>query len=157
MSALPRHLLAPGRIGKMETKNRIVVTAMGVSFADPDNTAGDRLVAYHERQAAGGAGLIIVGVTGVAHPVGAVIGDQTSLSDDRFIPGMRRRQRAGSGTSPRLGKACDTNKGWADTATSVAASTLRYFDDNEAKRAGTSGTKRPSAPGSGSRYVTFLT
>lgn len=90
MSAIPRHLLAPGQIGKMTTKNRVVVTAMGVSFADPDNSAGDRLVAYHERQAAGGAGLIIVGVTGVAHPVGAVIGDQTSLSDDRFIPGMRR-------------------------------------------------------------------
>jgi len=90
MTAIPRHLLAPGRIGKMTTKNRIVVTAMGVSFAEKDNSAGDRLVAYHQRQAEGGAGLIIVGVTGVAHPVGAVIPDQTSLSDDRFIPGLRR-------------------------------------------------------------------
>lgn len=90
MTTVPRHLLAPGRIGKMTTKNRIVVTAMGVSFADADNSAGDRLVAYHERQAEGGAGLIVVGVTGVAHPVGAVIPDQTSLSDDRFIPGLRR-------------------------------------------------------------------
>lgn len=85
-----RHLLAPGRIGGMTTKNRIVVTAMGVSFADEDGTASDRLVAYHERHAEGGAGLIIVGVTGVAHPAGAVIPNQTSLSQDRFIPGIRR-------------------------------------------------------------------
>ncbi|MBY0399305.1 FAD-dependent oxidoreductase [Myxococcota bacterium] len=90
MSAAPRHLLAPGRIGGMTTKNRIVVTAMGVSFAEEDGSASDRLVAYHERHAEGGAGLIVVGVTGVAHPVGAVIPNQTSLSQDRFIPGMRR-------------------------------------------------------------------
>ncbi|MEZ4331672.1 MAG: FAD-dependent oxidoreductase [Myxococcota bacterium] len=90
MTTAHRHLLSPGRIGSMTTKNRIVVTAMGVSFAEDDNSAGDRLVAYHERQAEGGAGLIVVGVTGVAHPVGAVIPNQTSISDDRFIPGLRR-------------------------------------------------------------------
>lgn len=90
MSAVPRNLLSPGRIGSMTTKNRIVVTAMGVSFADEDGAVNDRLVAYHERHAEGGAGLIVVGVTGVAHPVGAVIPHQTSLSQDRFIPGLRR-------------------------------------------------------------------
>ena len=76
---------------------------------------------------------------------------------ESVIPGMQRRWKAGSEPSPRQGKGCGTNKGWADTATSVAAPPLRYFDDNEAKRVGASGTKRPSAPGSGSRYVTFLT
>ncbi|MFO0691653.1 MAG: FAD-dependent oxidoreductase [Myxococcota bacterium] len=90
MSPLLRHLLEPGRIGRMTTKNRIVVTAMGVSFAEEDGSASERLVAYHARHAEGGAGLITVGVTGVAHPVGAVIPNQTSLSQDRFIPGLRR-------------------------------------------------------------------
>lgn len=90
MTSGHRHLLSPGRIGTLETKNRIVVTAMGVSFAEDDSSVGERLVAYHERQAEGGVGLIVVGVTGVAHPVGAVIPNQTSLSDDRFIPGLRR-------------------------------------------------------------------
>ncbi len=90
MTSQHAHLLSPGRIGSMTTKNRIVVTAMGVSLADDDNSAGDRLVAYHERQAEGGVGLIVVGVTGVAHPVGAVIPNQTSLSHDRFIPGVAR-------------------------------------------------------------------
>ena len=60
------HLLSPGRIGSMELKNRIAVSAMGVSLSEDDGTVGERLIAYHEAQAAGGAGLIICGVAGVA-------------------------------------------------------------------------------------------
>ena len=82
------HLLAPGRIGALETRNRIVVTAMGVSLSEDDGTAGERLIAYHEEQARGGAGLIVAGVTGVAWPVGCVAMQQTAISDDRFIPGL---------------------------------------------------------------------
>lgn len=80
------HLLSPGRIGKMELRNRIAVTAMGVSLSEEDGTVGEQLMAYHEEQAKGGAGLIISGVAGVAWPVGAVCWKQTAISDDRFIP-----------------------------------------------------------------------
>lgn len=83
------HLLSPGRIGTLELKNRIAVTAMGVSLSEDDGTVGERLIAYHEAQARGGAGLIIAGVTGVAWPVGAVALGQTAISDDRFLPGLR--------------------------------------------------------------------
>jgi len=84
-----RHLLAPGRIGTLETRNRIVVAAMGVSLSEADGTVGERLIAYHEEQARGGAGLITSGVMGVAWPVGAVQPNQTAISDDRFIPGLQ--------------------------------------------------------------------
>ncbi|ARS27807.1 oxidoreductase [Sphingomonas sp. KC8] len=84
------HLLSPGSIGRMALANRIVVTAMGVSLSEADGTCGDRLIAYHSEQAKGGAALIITGVTGVAWPVGAVQPNQTALSDDRFLPGLRR-------------------------------------------------------------------
>ncbi|MCB2066013.1 MAG: hypothetical protein KDE15_05165, partial [Erythrobacter sp.] len=63
------YLLSPGRIGQLELRNRIAVTAMGVSLAEMDGTVGERLIAYHEEQAKGGVGLIITGVTGVAWPV----------------------------------------------------------------------------------------
>ena len=66
------HLLSPGRIGSLSVSNRILVTAMGVSLSEPDGHVGERLIAYHEEQAKGGAGLIITGVTGVAWPTGAV-------------------------------------------------------------------------------------
>ncbi|MBC2650300.1 NAD(P)/FAD-dependent oxidoreductase [Novosphingobium aerophilum] len=89
-SNLYPHLLAPGRIGTLELKNRIAVTAMGVSLSEDDGTVGEQLIAYHEEQARGGAGLIICGVAGVAWPVGAVAVGQTAISDDRFIPGLRQ-------------------------------------------------------------------
>ncbi|WP_428334527.1 FAD-dependent oxidoreductase [Novosphingobium sp.] len=88
-SNLYPHLLAPGRIGTMALKNRIAVTAMGVSLSEDDGTVGERLIAYHEEQAKGGVALIVSGVAGVAWPVGAVAVGQTAISDDRFLPGLR--------------------------------------------------------------------
>jgi 2,4-dienoyl-CoA reductase-like NADH-dependent reductase (Old Yellow Enzyme family)/NADPH-dependent 2,4-dienoyl-CoA reductase/sulfur reductase-like enzyme len=63
---------------------------MGVSLAEADGTVGQRLIDYHVAQAKGGAGLIIMGVTGVAWPVGAVQPNQTAISDDLFLPGLTR-------------------------------------------------------------------
>ncbi len=83
------HLLSPGKIGTLDLKNRIAVTAMGVSLSEDDGTVGERLIAYHEEQARGGVGLIISGVAGVAWPVGCVAMGQTAISDDRFIPGLK--------------------------------------------------------------------
>ncbi|WP_240653112.1 FAD-dependent oxidoreductase [Sphingomonas crocodyli] len=83
-------LLSEGRIGSMVLKNRMIVTAMGVSLSEADGTVGDRLIDYHVAQAKGGAGMIITGVTGVAWPVGGVSPNQTAISDDRFLPGLTR-------------------------------------------------------------------
>ncbi|MGB5077698.1 MAG: NAD(P)/FAD-dependent oxidoreductase [Sphingorhabdus sp.] len=82
------NLLSPGRINRMELKNRIMVSAMGVSLSEEDGHVGERLIAYHEEQAKGGVGLIVSGVTGVAWPVGAVAWQQTAISDDKFLPGL---------------------------------------------------------------------
>jgi len=86
----PASLTTPGQIGTLTLPNRIIVTAMGVSLAEADGTVGQRLIDYHVAQAKGGAGLIIMGVTGVAWPVGAVQPNQTAISDDRFLPGLTR-------------------------------------------------------------------
>jgi len=88
MSAAYNNLLSPGQIGTMPVKNRLIVTAMGVILAEKDGTTAERLIAYHEEQAKGGAGLIITGVTSVAWPTGAVLPHQTAISDDRFLPGL---------------------------------------------------------------------
>ncbi|MCS5571405.1 MAG: effector protein, partial [Pseudomonadales bacterium] len=65
-----RHLTQPCRIGSLEIKNRMAVTAMGVNLAEADGSCGDKIIAFHERQAKGGAGLMILGVPGVAWPDG---------------------------------------------------------------------------------------
>jgi 2,4-dienoyl-CoA reductase (NADPH2) len=83
------HLLAPGRIGSLETRNRIVMCPMGSNLAEPSGHVGERLKRYYEERAAGGVGLIIVGVGAVAFPAGACIPNQVAISDDSFLPGLR--------------------------------------------------------------------
>jgi 2,4-dienoyl-CoA reductase-like NADH-dependent reductase (Old Yellow Enzyme family)/NADPH-dependent 2,4-dienoyl-CoA reductase/sulfur reductase-like enzyme len=90
VSAKFAHLASPLRIGPMELKNRMGVTAMGVSLAEEDGVCGDRILAYHREQARGGVGLVTLGVTGVAFPIGGNQLRQIAISDDRFIPGLRR-------------------------------------------------------------------
>ncbi|SFR91634.1 FAD-dependent oxidoreductase [Sphingomonas jatrophae] len=84
------NLLSEGRIGALTIKNRMIVTAMGVSLSEPDGQVSQRLIDYHVAQAKGGAGLIVMGVTGVALPVGQVSPNQTGISDDRYLPGLTR-------------------------------------------------------------------
>lgn len=82
------HLLSPGRIGPLELRNRIIVTAMGVNLAESDGTCGERIRAFHEEHARGGVGLVHTGTAGVAWPVGSNEPGQIAISDDRFIPGI---------------------------------------------------------------------
>ena len=97
------HLLSPGRIGRLQLRNRMVVMAMGVSLAEEDGSVGDRILAYHEEQAKGGAALIISGACGVAWPVAAVQRNQLAISDDRYIPGLQRLADAVHAHGARLG------------------------------------------------------
>jgi 2,4-dienoyl-CoA reductase (NADPH2) len=84
------HLTKTGRIGTMQLKNRMLVTAMGVNLAEADGSCGDRIIAFHERQAQGGAGMIVLGVAGVGWPHGGNQPRQVAISEDRHIPGLQR-------------------------------------------------------------------
>lgn len=83
------NLLQPGRIGTLEIKNRIVMAPMGSNYAESDGTCGERIQAYYEERAAGGAGLLTMGVGAVAFPHGTAEPFQVGLSDDKFIPGLK--------------------------------------------------------------------
>lgn len=89
-----RHLSSPGRIGSLEIRNRMAVTAMGVSFANPDGTVNDKQTAYHVEHAKGGVGLIITGIVGVDFPHGGATTGQLAISDDRYIPGLASMTKA---------------------------------------------------------------
>jgi 2,4-dienoyl-CoA reductase (NADPH2) len=84
------HLLSPGRIGSLETRNRIAMAPMGSNLCEPDGTPGDRMLAYFEARARGGAGLVIVEVAAIAWPVGAANPNQLAISDDAFVPHLAR-------------------------------------------------------------------
>ena len=95
MSAHP-HLLAPGRIGPVALRNRIVLAPMGDRLAHDDGTVSDRQIAYLEARARGGAALILVGSASVAYPEGSYAPCQTAVSDDRFVPGLTPAGRPGA-------------------------------------------------------------
>ncbi len=65
-----RHLLAPGRIGTMQLRNRIVMSPMETLYGTPEGLPSARTVAYFAARAAGGVGLITLGATGIdpQHP-----------------------------------------------------------------------------------------
>lgn len=82
------HLLSPGRLGNLALRNRIVMAPMGSNFAEETGHCGERIQAYYEARAAGGAGLLIMGVCAVAYPAGTAEPWQVGVSRDDFIPGL---------------------------------------------------------------------
>jgi 2,4-dienoyl-CoA reductase-like NADH-dependent reductase (Old Yellow Enzyme family)/ribulose 1,5-bisphosphate synthetase/thiazole synthase len=83
-------LLAPGRIGQMELRNRIVFPAMDQNSCTNDGLLTDLTIAHYEARARGGVGLLILETSAVAYPIGATSAHQPSLSHDGVIPGLRR-------------------------------------------------------------------
>jgi 2,4-dienoyl-CoA reductase-like NADH-dependent reductase (Old Yellow Enzyme family)/thioredoxin reductase len=75
-------LLAPGRIGTLETHNRIVLPGMGVFLGDEDSGGclNEEQIAHWTERARGGAGLVFAEVTPVMFPVGATTMRQPGLS-----------------------------------------------------------------------------
>jgi|SRR5690554_6159565 len=84
------HLFSPGKIGKLQTKNRIVMTAMGNHLANPDGSVSDRDIAFYGARARGGVGLIITECAIVDGLRGKGNMQQISVADDQFIPGLNR-------------------------------------------------------------------
>lgn len=80
--------MSPGRIGLMETPNRIVLPAMDMNVSE-DGEIEQREIDHYVARAKGGAGLIITGACAIAFPVGAASMKEPGLSDDKYIPGLK--------------------------------------------------------------------
>lgn len=81
-------LFTPIKIRDMELKNRIILPAMGTKFSGKTSYVTDQLIDYHVARVKGGTGLSIVEVCSV-HTPSAPRGF-LSISDDCYIPGMKR-------------------------------------------------------------------
>lgn len=84
------HLLSPGKLGPVDLRNRIILSPMGDNFADEEGYCTEQMQAYYEARAAGGAGLIIMGVVSIAFPHGTAEPFQCAVSDDKYIPGLAK-------------------------------------------------------------------
>lgn len=80
-------LYSPMHIGNVRIKNRLVMPAINLSYATADGQVTSRIVDFYTARARGGAGLLIIGATGVdpdyVSPAGVL-----QLSSDDHIRGM---------------------------------------------------------------------
>jgi 2,4-dienoyl-CoA reductase (NADPH2) len=104
MSQRFARLLEPGKIGPVTTRNRIIKTANGTSYMEPDQTVGDRMIAFYSRLARGGVGFLVVESCGVEYPLGIqhlhydgdklIGGVQLHIENDSYLPGFKRLAEA---------------------------------------------------------------
>ena len=86
------NVFKPGRIGRLELKNRLILPAMGSQLSAKDGSVTDELIDYHRTIAAGGVGMVTVEIAKVHPTTGGGVG--VTLFDDSYIPGFRRLTEA---------------------------------------------------------------
>lgn len=84
------HLLAPGHIGTMPVRNRLVMSPMETLYGTPEGLPSQRTCDYFAARAQGGVGLITVGATGVDHqhpetPGGLHLGNDAAVDAHRAL------------------------------------------------------------------------
>jgi len=84
-----QHLFSPIDVGRMTVPNRIVVPGHSTALQDPDSLPGERLTAYWESKARGGAGMICSEIW-AAHASTTVGGRGTPLSMPGGIDKLRK-------------------------------------------------------------------
>jgi 2,4-dienoyl-CoA reductase-like NADH-dependent reductase (Old Yellow Enzyme family)/thioredoxin reductase len=84
---LLKHLFKPIQLGKLEIRNRIVLTGHGTGMGR-DFLPDEQMIAYYAQRARGEVGLIMLGSQQV-HPTSPGITGLLCNYDDRIIPGLR--------------------------------------------------------------------
>lgn len=85
-------LFEPMKIGNLELKNRMVVSAMVTNYCNPDGTTTEKYIAYHEHKARGGWGLIITEDYAVTPTAGGFV-RLPGLWEDRQIESHKELTR----------------------------------------------------------------
>lgn len=93
MAAYP-NLFRKGKLGRITTKNRIVMSPMGDEMANADGSVSEQAIAYFTERAKGGAGVIIPGVFCVDYPTGKTVASQTRLDGIKYIKNLERLARS---------------------------------------------------------------
>ncbi len=84
-------LTEPGRIGSMETRNRVVMAAMGIrGTTDDDGDWGERTQAFYTARAAGGTGIIIPEMVFVSRALEPSASTCIDLGSDQHLASVQR-------------------------------------------------------------------
>ena len=82
-------LFAPGSIGTITLKNRLIMPPISTNLAGEDGTVSEELLFHYAERARGGVGLITVENVCIAYPLARHGAAQPRIDDDVFIPGLR--------------------------------------------------------------------
>lgn len=80
------HLSAEGKLGLLTLRNRLVMTAASCSLSGEGGIMTEDMLAYYERRARGGVGLIITEMVCVDEETGQLFPKELSAARDRCIP-----------------------------------------------------------------------
>jgi len=84
------NLFRPIQIGRMTSKNRLLMSAMSINFGVDENCCvTDQLVEYFVERAKGGIGMMLVG-GGSVHPGGQELPDLPQMYNDDCIPALKK-------------------------------------------------------------------
>jgi 2,4-dienoyl-CoA reductase (NADPH2) len=85
------HVFSPGKLGKVEVKNRIKYASTETNFNFGDGFVSDKEVAYMEAQARGGAGMVTTqGAYTDPRGEGQGYVGMMGIWDDKYIPGLKK-------------------------------------------------------------------
>ena len=87
-------LFAPGKIGNLTIKNRIVMCALAMGVSDEKQCIGEDFMAYLMERAKGGVGMIVLENTRVDDEHGVAAPKQASLARDEQIAPMAKAVEA---------------------------------------------------------------
>ena len=82
----PTKLFEPINIGNVELRNRLVMLPMA-TLLGTERRVNEKVKAFYAERAAGGVGLIDVGILTMAD-AGPAMANQISIYDDEFVPGL---------------------------------------------------------------------
>lgn len=82
-----KHLFAPGKIGSLYVKNRIVMAPLGSRLTTENGAVTDDMIEFYSQRARGGAGVIVIEAMAVDYPLGAGKPNHVRFCDDCYVPG----------------------------------------------------------------------
>lgn len=83
-------LFSKCKIGTLTLKNRVVMPAMGTSYAEYNGEAGENIIDYYEARAKGGCGLIITEITRVNEESGVGLTNQLSATNVKYVKNLKK-------------------------------------------------------------------
>jgi len=77
------------QLGKIDLRNRIIMTGMSSNFAGPGGFVTDQLIEYYATRAAGGVGMVTVDLAGI-HPQLYHVKNELGIFGDHHIAGLQK-------------------------------------------------------------------